>query len=207
MFRVKICGVTRPQDVRAAVRAGADAIGFQMSRGPRKLTPARAKRLVQSVPPLVTPVGVFVDEKLQRVKQLVKFCGFQAVQLHGKEDKGYCGRIPIPVIKVIRMRNDKAYRAFRGFRVAAFLLDTYNKNIAGGTGKTFPFPWARKAVLGLPVPVLIAGGLTTDNVQRAIRSSNAFGVDVASGVESRPGIKDTRKVSLFIRRAKKAFKA
>lgn len=207
MFRVKICGVTRPQDIRLIAKDGADAIGFQMSRGPRKLTPAQAKRLVKLVPPLVTPVGVFVDEKLSRVKQLIKLCGFQVVQLHGKENRAYCESLPVPVIKVIRMKDEKSYLPYRGFRVAAFLLDSYNKNIPGGTGKSFPFRWARKAVLGLPAPVLIAGGLTSDNVQKAIRSSNAFGVDVSSGVESRPGIKDPRKVSLFIRRAKKAFKA
>lgn len=205
MFRVKICGVTRPQDVRLIVKEGADAIGFQMSRGPRKLTPAQAKRLVKLVPPLVTPVGVFVDEKLSRVKQLIKFCGFQAVQLHGNENKAYCKELPIPVIKVIRMKDAGTYKPYKSFKVAAYLLDSYNKNIPGGTGKSFPFPWAQKAVKGLPAPVLIAGGLTSDNVQKAIRSSNAFGVDVASGVESRPGIKDPRKVSLFIRRAKKAF--
>jgi len=205
LFRVKICGVTRPQDVRLAAKEGADAIGFQMSRGPRKLTVAQAKRLVKLVPPLVTPVGVFVDEKLAKVKQLIKLCGFQVVQLHGKEDRAYCESLSVPVIKVIRMKNARAYLPYKGFRVAAFLLDSYNKNISGGTGKSFPFPWARKAVQGLPAPVLIAGGLTSDNVQKSIWSSSAFGVDVASGVESRPGIKDPRKVSLFIRRAKKAF--
>jgi phosphoribosylanthranilate isomerase len=207
MFRIKICGVTRPQDVRMIAKAGADAIGFQMSMGPRKLSPEQARRLVKLVPRLVTPVGVFVNAPLSRVKQLVKFCGFQVVQLHGEETGTYCGKIEVPVIKVIRMRNQGAYKGFRGFRVAAFLLDSYNKNIPGGTGKSFQFPWARKAVLELPAPVLIAGGLTSDNVQKAVRSSQAFGVDVSSGVESQPGIKDPRKVSLFIRNAKKAFKA
>jgi len=105
------------------------------------------------------------------------------------------------------MKNQKSYLSFKGFRVAAYLLDSYNKNIPGGTGQSFPSPWARRAVQGLPAPVLISGGLTPDNVQKAIHSSGAFGVDVASGVESRPGVKDPRKVSLFIRRAKKAFKS
>jgi len=205
MFRVKICGVTRPQDVKAAAKAGADAIGFQMSMGPRKITPQQARRLVKLVPPVLTPVGVFVNEKISRVKRLIKLCGFQAVQLHGKEKKSYCQSLPVPVIKVIRMKDASTYKAFGGFQVAAFLLDSYNKNIPGGTGKSFQFQWARKAVQELPAPVLISGGLTSDNVQKAIRASRAFGVDVASGVESRPGVKDPRKVSLFIRRAKKAF--
>jgi phosphoribosylanthranilate isomerase len=206
MFRVKICGVTRPTDVRMIAKAGADAIGFQMSMGPRKITPLQAKRLVKGVPPLVTPVGVFVNEALSKVKRLIKLCGFQAVQLHGDESASYCGEIRVPVIKVIRMRNASAFKGFEGFRVAAYLLDSYNKSIPGGTGKNFQFSWARKAVQRLPAPVLIAGGLTSDNVQQAIRSSHAFGVDVASGVEIQPGLKDPRKVSLFIRRARKAFR-
>ena len=207
MFRVKICGVTRPQDVRLIAKAGADAIGFQMSMGPRKLTPLQAKRLVKLVPSSVTPVGVFVDEPLARVKRLIKLCGFQTVQLHGKESAAYCEKLEVPVIKAIRMKNKTSYLPFKGFRVEAFLLDSYNKNIPGGTGQSFQFPWARKAALALPAPVLLAGGLTSDNVQRAIRSSGAFGVDVSSGVEIRPGLKDSREVSLFIRQAKKAFKA
>jgi phosphoribosylanthranilate isomerase len=206
MFRVKICGVTRPADVRMIAKAGADAIGFQMSMGPRKITPLEAKRLVKGVPALVTPVGVFVNEALSKVKRLVKVCGFQAVQLHGEEPAAYCGQIQVPVIKVIRMRNATAFRGFQGFRVAAYLLDSYNKSIPGGTGKSFQFSWARKAVQRLPAPVLIAGGLTSDNVQQAIRSSHAFGVDVSSGVETRPGLKDPRKVSLFIRHARNAFR-
>jgi len=206
MFRVKICGVTRPQDVKMIAKSGADAIGFQMSMGPRKLTPLQAKGLVKFVPPLVTPVGVFVDEPLSRVKRLVKLCGFQAVQLHGKESAAYCDKLEVPVIKVIHMKNRTSYRPFMGFRVEAFLLDYYNKNIPGGTGVSFQPQWAKRAVKDLPAPVLLAGGLTSDNVQRAIRNSKAFGVDVSSGVEIRPGLKDPRKVSLFIRRAKKAFK-
>jgi phosphoribosylanthranilate isomerase len=206
MFRVKICGITRAQDVRAAVRAGADAVGFQMSRGPRKVSPAKARDLVRLVPPLVTPVGVFVDEPLSRVKALVKFCGFRAVQLHGREKARYAEGWEVPVLRAVRMKSPSAHRAFRGFQVAGYLLDSYNKNLPGGTGRSFPLPWARKAVEELPGPVMAAGGLTPDNVQRVLRASRAFGVDVSSGVESRPGLKDPRKVSLFIRRAKKMFR-
>lgn len=206
MFRVKICGVTRAEDIRRIAKAGGDAIGFQMSMGPRKITHQEAKRLVKLVPPTIVPVGVFVNEALSKVKQLIKLCGFQTVQLHGEETASYCQKIEVPVIKVIRMKKPDTYKAFRGFRVAAFLLDSYNKNIPGGTGQNFQFSWARMAVQKLPAPVLIAGGLTPDNVQEAIRSSRAFGVDVSSGVEIRPGFKDPRKVSLFISRAKNAFR-
>src|SRR5579859_1304890 len=112
MFRIKICGVTRPPDVKLIAKAGADAIGFQMSLGPRKITPGQARKLVRLVPPLVTPIGVFVNEPLSRVKKLIKLCGFQAVQLHGDETKGYCQKIDVPVIKVIRMKKPGDYKGF-----------------------------------------------------------------------------------------------
>jgi phosphoribosylanthranilate isomerase len=207
LYRVKICGVTRAQDVRFAAKAGADAIGFQMSMGPRKITAQKARRLVKITPSLVLPVGVFVNESLARIKQLIKFCGFEAVQLNGEEGKEFCRKIPVPVVRAVRMRKPHSYMKYKSFQVAAYLLDSYNKNLPGGTGKSFPFIWAKKAVRGLPCPVLLAGGLTPHNVQGAIRASQAFGVDVASGVEIRPGVKDPRKVFLFIQRAKKALKA
>ncbi|HVM33328.1 MAG TPA: phosphoribosylanthranilate isomerase [bacterium] len=207
MVRVKICGVTRPEDVRLIAREGADAIGFQMSLGPRKITPAQAKRLVKQVPPFVTPVGVFVDEPLAKLKALIKYCGFQAVQLHGDEKADFAQALGLPVIKALRMKNANSPRLYRDFRVAAFLLDRYNKDKRGGTGETFDWKWARQASASLPAPVLLAGGLTPENVVKAVQTARPFGVDVASGVEILPGRKDPRKVSQFIRRAKKAVQA
>jgi len=180
MFRVKICGVTRPQDVRLIAKAGADAIGFQMSQGPRKITPAQAKKLI-------------------------KYCGFQVVQLHGDETSAYCEQIYVPVIKVIRMKNPATYKAFKKYKVAAYLLDSFHKGVRGGTGKSFQPSWAKKAVLELPAPVLLAGGLNAENVFKTIRAAKVFGVDVSSGVEVSHGIKDPKKVVAFIRNAKKAF--
>ncbi len=205
MFRIKICGVTRPQDIRWIAKCGADAIGFQMSLGPRKLSPAQARRLVKQVPPLLTPVGVFVNETLSQVKKLIKYCGFQAAQLHGEESSVFCEGLDLPVIKAIRMKGPGSANGYKGFRVAAFLLDTYNEKMRGGTGERFQAGWARRAARILPAPVLLAGGLNPQNVQKAISTSKAFGVDVSSGVESRPGIKDPRKVSLFISKARKTF--
>ncbi len=205
MFRVKICGVTRLQDVRLIAKSGADAIGFQMSQGPRKITPAQAKRLVKQVPLHLTPVGVFVNEPLARVQKLIKICGFQAIQLHGDETASYCDKILVPVMKVIRMKNSTSHRAFQKYKAAAFLLDVYHKSARGGTGKGFQLSWAKKAARELTAPVLLAGGLTPDNVKKAIRASGVFGVDVASGVEKSPGVKDVRKVLLFVKNAKRSF--
>jgi phosphoribosylanthranilate isomerase len=206
MFRVKICGVTRPQDVRLVAKSGADAIGFQMSQGPRKITPAQAKKLIKLVPPTLTPVGVFVNEPLAKIKKLIKFCGFQVVQLHGDETASYCDAIPVPVMKVIRMKNPTTHKSYKKYKVAAFLLDSFHKGVRGGTGKSFKPAWAKKAVTDLSVPVLLAGGLKPENVQKAIRASKVFGVDVASGVEIAPGIKDPKKVRKFVLEARKAFK-
>ncbi|MGH7740340.1 MAG: phosphoribosylanthranilate isomerase, partial [bacterium] len=116
MVRVKICGVTRPEDVRLIVREGADAIGFQMSLGPRKISKEQARRLIRLVPPFLTPVGVFVNEPLSKIKALIKYCGFQAVQLHGEESVAFCEALPLPVIKALRMKNERTPRAFGGFR-------------------------------------------------------------------------------------------
>jgi len=205
MFRAKICGVTRSQDVRLIVKVGADAIGFQMSQGPRKITPEQARKLVKLVPPWLTPVGVLVNEPLAKAKRLIKYCGFQVVQLHGDETSAYCEQIHLSVIKAIRMKTPTTYKAFKKYKVAAYLLDSFHKGIRGGTGKTFQPSWAKKAVLELPAPVLLAGGLNPDNVFKTIRASKVFGVDVSSGVEVSPGIKDPQKVIQFIRNAKKAF--
>jgi phosphoribosylanthranilate isomerase len=206
MFRVKICGVTRPQDVRLVAKAGADAIGFQMSQGPRKITAEQARQLVKLVPPYLTPVGVLVNEPLSKAKKLIKYCGFQVVQLHGDETSAYCEQLNVPVIKVIRMKNQTTHRTYKKYKVAAYLLDSFHKGIRGGTGKTFSAAWAKKAVLELPQPVLLAGGLNPDNIQKAIRASKVFGVDVSSGVEVKPGIKDPKKVLKFVANAKKAFR-
>ena len=151
LYRVKICGVTLVQDVRLIAKSGADAIGFQMSMGPRKITAQTAKQLVKFIPPLVLPVGVFVNESLSRIKQLIKFCGFQAVQLNGDEGLDFCRKYPVPVVKVIHMKGPNSFQEYKSFQVAAYLLDSYNKNMPGGTGKSFPFSWAKKAVTGFRV--------------------------------------------------------
>jgi phosphoribosylanthranilate isomerase len=205
LFRVKICGFTRAQDVRAAVAAGADALGFQMTMGPRRVKPLRARRLARLLPPWVTPVGVFVDEPIARVLRLIDFCGFQAVQLHGGEDAAYAKRMPVPVIKVVRVKNTVGEAPFRGYSVAAFLLDRYNRRLRGGTGEPFPWRLARRAA-HLPAPFLLAGGLHPGNVARAVREARPFGVDVASGVETSPGVKDARRMAEFVRRAKAALR-
>ncbi len=204
MFRVKICGLTRAEDVRAAVRSGADALGFQMSVGPRKIPPLQASRLAALAPRFVLKVGVFVNEPVSRTRRVARFCGFDAVQLHGEEGVDACEAVGLPVIKGVRMRNVKTLDRFKSYPVAALLLDRYNPIFHGGTGQRFNWGWAR-AASRLLLPILLAGGLNPENVADAIRIARPFGVDVSSGVEIRPGVKDARKMARFIKRARAAF--
>jgi len=204
MFRVKICGLTRGQDVRVAVKAGADALGFQMSLGPRKIQPPQARALARLAPRDVLKVGVFVGEPLAEVRQIALYCGFDAVQLHGEEDARYCASVGLPVLKSVGMRNVKTPFRFKTYPIAALLLDRYNQKLRGGTGQSFPWKWARTAEK-LRLPILLAGGLHPGNVADAIRTARPFGVDTSSGVEMSPGIKDAMKIRLFVKNARAAF--
>lgn len=202
MVRVKICGITNPGDARAAVELGADALGFVFAHSPRQITPERARKLAKSIPPFITPVGVFVDEELEKVQAIARFCGLGAVQLHGNESTTYAGglRGKYSVIKAFRIRSLRELVLLRRYRVDAFLLDSYEKGRPGGTGKTFPWEIARRArSFG---PIILAGGLNPYNVREAIEMVRPFAVDVSSGVEIRPGKKDRHLMRQFIEAAK-----
>jgi phosphoribosylanthranilate isomerase len=205
MFRVKVCGLTRAKDVAACVRAGVDALGFNLSLGPRKIPVALARSLARRVPPSVLRVGLFVNEPLAFVRRASRECGFDAVQLCGDEDASYCASLGWPVLKTVPMRDRRAPDRFKTYPIAALILDRYNRKMRGGTGKTFPWGWAREAER-LRLPVLLAGGLHPGNVAEAIRTARPFGVDTASGVETRPGIKDEGKIRLFAKKARDAFR-
>jgi phosphoribosylanthranilate isomerase len=193
------------EDVLAVVHSGADAVGFQMSCGPRKISKGVARQLTKKLPPWITPVGVLVNESLSTVRMLVRFCNFQVIQLHGQESSEFCSKIHVPILKAIRMEHSQSYQPFREFPIAAFLLDSYNKYQVGGTGRLFNWRWVQTAKKRLPKPIMLAGGLTPGNVRRAIHIGRPFGVDVSSGVEIHPGQKDHRLISLFVKRAQAQF--
>src|SRR5688572_11913500 len=201
--RVKICGVTSRRDALAAVDAGADAVGFNFHpASPRRVTPAFARSVVRSLPPFVTPVGLFVNRPAREVAAVCRAAGLRMAQLHGDEPASDILRLaPLPVMKVVRVRDRRAVLGARRYRRAAMLLfDTYDRRVAGGTGKTFHWALLR----GAPRPFLLAGGLTPANVHRAVRLVRPYGVDVASGVERSPGVKDGKKMRAFVRAAKSA---
>jgi len=202
VVRVKICGITDVKDARLAARLGADALGFNFVPGsPRYIEPARAKAIIAALPPFVSSVGVFANEDPDRIMEIARLCNLDAVQFHGEETPAMVERVTgIRRIKAIRVRNARDIARCARYRVDAYLLDAYVPGMRGGTGRTFNWELARQAVeFG---PVILAGGLTPENVEEAARIVQPYAVDTASGVEVEPGVKDKNLLAEFIWRVK-----
>ncbi len=200
--RVKICGITRLEDALAAVRLGADALGFNFwPRSRRYLAPAAARDIIRALPPLVTTVGVFVDPSADEAMAAAAIAGVQVLQLHGDEPPEACARLPLPVLKGLRVRDEASLALLDRYTgaVAGFLLDADSAGY-GGSGQVFD--WALAARAAARHPIVLAGGLTPANVAAAVRAARPWAVDVASGVESAPGVKDHELMSRFIGAAK-----
>ena len=197
--RIKVCGLTRGPDARAAAAAGADALGVILAPGHRRsVTVKEAAQVFSRVPPSVAKVGVFVDALLEDVSRAIEQLGLDEVQLHGTEDPMYCIAVDARVVKTFRVGlafDPGSIERYRGV-VDAVLLDTLVEGTAGGSGK--PFDW--KLARGVPkgAPVYLAGGLTLDNVREAVRRLRPAGVDVSSGVEDASGIKSEEKMKRFV---------
>lgn len=201
--RVKICGITNLSDARHAASCGADALGFVFYPGsPRCVEPDMARRIIAELPPLITTVGLFVNESPDRIRQVVALCGLDTVQLHGDEAPEQCSYPPCRVIKALRLQGPVSAGTFSAYPVAALLLDAYVPNQFGGTGHRCD--WDQAAVVAKAHRVILAGGLNPENVAEAVRRVRPYGVDVSSGVETQPGVKDQDKVARFIRMAKES---
>ena len=193
--RIKICGMTRKDEVVAVVAAGVDAVGFIFAEeSPRYLQPEKARDIIRLLPPFVDAVGVFVNEEASVVQDIVQYCGLTLVQLHGAETPAYCREMTCRVLKAFRVgpHTTPGELAAYGEVVNGFLFDTFHEKMAGGTGRTFD--WGLVARLNPPGPVILAGGLTPANVGQAVRELRPFAVDCNSGVEIKPGRKDLDKV-------------
>lgn len=206
MTRVKICGITNIEDAMAAVDAGADALGFVFAESPRKVDAATAQSIIEQLPPFVATVGVFASQDVDEVLSIWKQTNLHYAQLHEMPDLD--GGLGLhQVIRALRLRSSQdIHRAASDPRVcasAALLLDAHAEGMMGGTGKTFDWDLAIQAK-SLGKPIILAGGLTADNVEEAIRKVQPYAVDVSSGVEASPGKKDHNKIREFIRNAKTA---
>ena len=207
--RIKVCGMTEEKEAEGAVNAGVDALGFIfVKESPRYVEPEKVRSIIDKLPPFVDAVGVFVDEEVEEVNEIVRYCGLTVAQLHGTESPKYCDEISCRVVKAFHIRpefvqseHDPYYDPYYGV-VEGFLLDTYHEKAAGGTGKTFDWHLLQK--VRPPGPLILAGGLQPENIAEAIAVALPYAVDVNSGVESAPGKKDLAKLARFVEEVRKA---
>jgi len=193
MIPVKICGITSCEDAEIAVNYGASAIGMIFYEGsPRYIYPDKAEEWIAAIPSKMKKVGVFVNEKWKNIKTIVEKLNLDYIQLHGDESPEYCDKMIRPVIKTFRVGTDFDPAVLGNFKVHAFLFDSFQKGKPGGTGKSFN--WGLISDLKRDTPIILSGGLNSDNIKEGIETVQPSAVDVNSGVESEPRIKDKVKV-------------
>ncbi|HET7596352.1 MAG TPA: phosphoribosylanthranilate isomerase [Burkholderiales bacterium] len=195
---VKICGITRIEDGLAAARGGAHAIGLVFYRpSPRYVAPALARDIIGALPPFVTPVALFVDASAAEVREVIAIAPVALLQFHGVESAEFCRQFGLPYVKAVRVRRGADLLQYaRDYHDAkALLLDAFVEGTHGGTGQSFDWSLIPRT---LPLPVVLSGGLDPQNVAGAIQQVRPWAVDVSSGVESAPGIKDAAKIAAFM---------
>jgi phosphoribosylanthranilate isomerase len=200
MVRVKICGITNLDDALAAVEYGADALGFVFAPSPRQVTNEKVRSIIKNLPPFVCKVGVFVNSNIEFVKETLAICNLDLVQLHGNEGTEYCTALFPRAIKVFTTDNLQSGTELTRYRVAAYMIDEDKGSEINATEQRKL--WQLACKVGKHGSVILAGGLTPDNVREAIRIAQPYAVDVSSGVELKPGVKDHEKMRAFLKTAK-----
>jgi phosphoribosylanthranilate isomerase len=203
MTRIKICGITREQDLHASVNGGAHALGFVFyEKSPRHLVLDQAVVLLKSVPPFVTVVGLFVNPAADYVREVLANISLDVLQFHGEETPEFCAQFGKPYLKAVRVKAgvDLLQYASRYHSAQGLLLDAYVEGSHGGTGESFDWGLIPSE---LPLPVILSGGLQAGNVAEAIKQVRPYAVDVSSGVEAAKGIKDAAKIAAFISEVKR----
>lgn len=190
---VKICGITREEDARAAVRAGADLLGFIFVRSSKRwVEPERARAIISTLPSKVIPVGVFVNSARKEICDIISTAGIRLLQLHGDESPGDTLGYGLPVWKAFRVGPDFDLRSLQQYEADGLLLDSYAEGANGGTGKTFD--WEIAVSAKRYGPIILSGGVTPENVAGAVWKVAPYALDVNSGVESAPGVKDPARI-------------
>lgn len=199
MTLVKICGITNLEDALAAVAAGADALGFNFYKpSPRYITPQHAREIIEQLPQAMLTVGVFVNAEPDAVKAIAGEAGLRALQLHGDESAEYCHELAgFYVIKTFAVSDTFDIQATHAYKVEAIMLDTKHKSLRGGTGRVFDWSIARQAALTIP-KLYLAGGLSPENVENAIKTVRPYAVDACSALEDSPGKKNHERMRVFI---------
>ncbi len=201
--RIKFCGITRAEDAQTAARLGVDALGFVFyGKSPRAVRAEQARDIARQAPPFVTRVALFLDADADEVSQVVKIMNPDVLQFHGKELRDFCAGFGKPYIKTLGMDGTEDLgAAAAGYPDAsAILLDSHVQGAPGGSGRTFD--WSRAP--RLPQPVILAGGLCAENVAQAVTALRPHGVDVSSGIERSPGIKDEQRMREFVQEVRHA---
>jgi phosphoribosylanthranilate isomerase len=197
--RIKVCGITRLEDALAAVASGVDALGFVFySKSPRVVTVEQVHDIIYALPAFITTVGLFVDAPTGDVTKTLCRVPLNLLQFHGDEDAAYCEQFGVPYIKAIRVKQgDDINKKIANYAsAAAILLDTYKEDVPGGTGESFDWALIPSKTIK---PIILAGGLTPENVVQAITQTKPYAVDVSGGVEKQKGIKDLEKIKAFVR--------
>ena len=196
MVKVKICGITNLDDAQAAVEYGVDALGFVFAPSPRQVTAKVVREIVAKLPPFICKVGVFVNSDLALVKETMSLCNLDLAQLHGDEEPEYCAALFPKVVKVFHSNSMPPRTELIRYKVAAYMLDIDKGAASDGSAQKKLWQLAHR--LRDSGPVILAGGLTPENVVEAIKIARPYAVDVSSGVEAEPGRKDRNKLRAFL---------
>ncbi len=194
MVLVKICGITTLKDGIEAANLGASALGFVFyKKSPRFIEAEKAAQIISKLPPFIKTVGLFVNPSAEEIQALLDICPIDILQLHGEESPAFCSKMPRKVIKAFRIKGSETFDEIKKYNVQGILLDAYQKGTHGGTGKTFNWDIIPKELSN----VILAGGLSEENIRRAIKAVKPYAVDLSSGVETKPGIKSSTKLRSF----------
>ena len=199
IVRIKICGIIRTEDALNAAALGVDALGFIFAKkSPRFIDPSAAAKIIAALPPFVSRVGVFVDEEPDEVIRIARDIALDTIQLHGAESPSYCKNIPYPVIKALGLRPEFDMAELESYPTAGILLDTWNNGLQGGSGMSGDWEVARK-VADRCRRIILAGGLGPSTLDAALSAVRPYGVDLNSGVEIMPGVKNPHKMRDAVR--------